>query len=92
MIAGGYGGYGSYPPVAPFYVQSPQYPILTNPPNYPTYSYGIPPSPVLSHHGFGGHHGQSPPMHGLRRAGSINAKIMSAVRGRVLFLTGVSTV
>ena len=63
-----YGGYPPPPPVAPCYVQSPQYPM----PQYymPTYQYGVPPPPVAP---------MGPQYPGLRRAGSINAKIMSQV-------------
>ena len=68
-----YGGYPPPPPVAQCYVQSPQYPMLLNPPHMPTYQYGYPPSPVAAM-------GMGPaPYPGLRRAGSINAKIMSQV-------------
>ena len=69
-----YGGYPPPPPVAPCYVQSPQYPMLLNPPHMPTYQYGYPPSPVAAM-GMG----PAAPYPGLRRAGSINAKIMSQV-------------
>ena len=65
-----YGGYPPPPPVAPCYVQSPQYPMLMNPHYMPTYQYGVPPSPVAA---------MGPQYPGLRRAGSINAKIMSQV-------------
>ena len=68
-----YGGYLPPPPVAPCYVQSPQYPMLLNPSYMPTYQYGVPPSPVAAA-------GMGAPYPGLRRAGSINAKIMSQVR------------
>ena len=66
------------PPMTPYYVQSPPYPMLMNPPHVPTYSYGIPPSPYMmgAHPMMGGPHVKQP---GLRRAGSINAKMMSAV-------------
>jgi len=65
-------------------------PILVNPPHMPTYSYGIPPSPVpaMMHPGYltgSGHfsHPSIPMMpmkqpQGIRRTGSINAKIFNA--------------
>ena len=73
---GAYGGYGAYPPppaVAPCYVQSPQYPVLLNPQYMPPYQYGVPSQPVAA-----AAMGTQYP--GMRRAGSINAKIMSQVR------------
>ncbi len=89
---GGPGGhYGSMPyiyayqppPVSPYYVQSPhpQYmmPPMGHPPQMPAYSYGMPPTPVT----MGGY--PSPAPVGMRRAGSINAKIMSQVRNLVSF-------
>lgn len=79
-------------PVAPVFVQSPQYPLLMNPPNIPTYAYGIPPSPLALGGGqpypmmagpSGGQNllfaGSQPQLHKMRRTESINAKIMSAV-------------
>jgi len=64
-------------------------PILVNPPHMPTYSYGIPPSPVppMMHQGYmgSGHfsHPSIPMMpmkqqQSIRRSGSINAKIFNA--------------
>ena len=61
-------------------------PVLVNPPHLPTYSYGIPPSPLPfpgypapllhSHASLPMPGAKQPP--GLRRAGSINAKIFNA--------------
>merc|ERR1719189_479212 len=61
-------------------------PVLVNPPHLPTYSYGIPPSPLPfpgypapllhSHASLPMVGAKQPP--GLRRAGSINAKIFNA--------------
>ena len=71
------------------YMSSPA-PILVNPPPMPTYSYGIPPYPVPmmqppppGHAPFIQSHASLPLMGpkqspGLRRAGSINAKIFNA--------------
>ena len=56
------------PPVAPYYIQAPQYPInpiMMSPAENPGFSYG---SPMISGPAYGGN---------LRRAGSINAKIFS---------------
>ena len=72
------------------YLPSSPGPILVNPPHLPTYSYGIPPSPVPmfyppppGHAPFIQSHASLPFMGpkqspGLRRAGSINAKIFNA--------------
>ena len=67
------------PPMAPYYMQSPAYPMLMNPPPMPTYSYGVPPTPYAA--GMVPMMGHPRQQHqpGLRRAGSINAKMMSAV-------------
>ncbi len=70
------GQYPMYPQVAPYYIQ---YPLLMNPPPMPTYQYGIPPSPVMmGGGGFPALDGYAGPP-SIRRAGSINAKIMSQV-------------
>ena len=69
---GAYGGYGGYPPppaVAPCYVQSPQYPVMMQPQYMPAQQYGGPPHPAAG----------AAVYPGMRRAGSINAKIMSQV-------------
>ncbi len=77
-----YGMVGSAP-VAPVFVQAPQYPLLMNPPHMPTYSYGVPPSPLAMHPVMGAagtdFGGSTPQLHRMRRAESINAKIMTAV-------------
>ena len=68
-----------YTPMMP----PPPGPILVNPPHLPTYHYGVPPSPIM----YPGHyipsHASLPMINtkqspGLRRAGSINAKILNA--------------
>ena len=83
------GDFSLYPGLSGSYMSSPA-PILVNPPPMPTYSYGIPPYPVpMMHPPPPGHapfiqsHASLPLMGpkqspGLRRAGSINAKIFNA--------------
>ena len=77
-----------YPGLSGSYMSSPA-PILVNPPPMPTYSYGIPPYPMPmmqppGHAPFIQSHASLPLMMGpkqspgLRRAGSINAKIFNA--------------
>ena len=65
-----------------YYMPPPPGPVLINPPHIPTYNYGIPPSPLLYHsqHSLPFMPPRQPPPagQGLRRAGSINAKILNA--------------